>query len=110
MDNIGFNEAMRERRRMPVNPGVRSFLLQTENRGGGVMKQPRMNRAVLENIELEYEIVGAAEPVVLIHPGHFADWFTPLLGEPLTPPPRFSVGQVTSPARTRGSHHCLPLA
>ena len=46
------------------------------------MKQRRMNRAALENIELEYEIVGAAEPVVLIHPGHFADWFTPLLGEP----------------------------
>ena len=45
------------------------------------MKQRRMNREVLENIELEYEIVGAAEPVVLIHPGHFADWFTPLLGE-----------------------------
>ncbi len=46
------------------------------------MKKQRMKRAVLENIELEYEIVGAAEPVVLIHPGHFADWFTPLLGEP----------------------------
>jgi pimeloyl-ACP methyl ester carboxylesterase len=46
------------------------------------MKNQRMKRAILENIELEYEIVGAAEPVVLIHPGHFAGWFTPLLGEP----------------------------
>lgn len=46
------------------------------------MKQRRMDRAALEGIELEYEIRGAGEPVVLIHPGHFADWFAPLLGEP----------------------------
>jgi pimeloyl-ACP methyl ester carboxylesterase len=32
-------------------------------------------------MELEYEIRGVGEPVVLIHPGHFADWFTPLLAE-----------------------------
>jgi pimeloyl-ACP methyl ester carboxylesterase len=41
-----------------------------------------MDRARLEGIELEYEIQGAGEPVVLIHPGHFADWFAPLLDEP----------------------------
>jgi pimeloyl-ACP methyl ester carboxylesterase len=41
-----------------------------------------MERATLEGVELEYEIRGAGEPVVLIHPGHFADWFTPLLAEP----------------------------
>ena len=46
------------------------------------MKQRRMDRAALEGIELEYETKGAGEPVVLIHPGHFADWFTPLLDEP----------------------------
>lgn len=46
------------------------------------MKQRRMDRAALKGIELEYEIRGAGEPVVLIHPGHFADWFAPLLGEP----------------------------
>ncbi len=46
------------------------------------MTQPRMDRAAIEGIELEYEIWGAGEPVVLIHPGHFADWFTPLLAEP----------------------------
>ena len=46
------------------------------------MKPRRMDRAALEDVELEYEVRGAGEPVVLIHPGHFADWFTPLLDEP----------------------------
>jgi len=46
------------------------------------MKRRGMERAALEGIELEYEIRGAGEPVVLIHPGHFADWFAPLLDEP----------------------------
>jgi pimeloyl-ACP methyl ester carboxylesterase len=46
------------------------------------MTQRRMDRAALEGIELESEVRGAGEPVVLIHPGHFADWFTPLLDEP----------------------------
>jgi pimeloyl-ACP methyl ester carboxylesterase len=46
------------------------------------MKQQRMERAALEGIELEYEVRGAGEPVVLIHPGHFADWFAPVLAEP----------------------------
>ena len=41
-----------------------------------------MARMALEGIELEYETRGAGEPVVLIHPGHFADWFAPLLEEP----------------------------
>jgi pimeloyl-ACP methyl ester carboxylesterase len=47
------------------------------------MKQRRMDRAALDGIQLEYEIRGAGEPVVLIHPRHFADWFTPLLNEPV---------------------------
>jgi pimeloyl-ACP methyl ester carboxylesterase len=46
------------------------------------MKQQCMGRAVLDGIELEYAIRGSGEPVVLIHPGHFADWFMPLLDEP----------------------------
>jgi pimeloyl-ACP methyl ester carboxylesterase len=46
------------------------------------MKQRRMDRAALEGVELEYEVRGTGEPVVLIHPGHFADWFMPLLDEP----------------------------
>jgi pimeloyl-ACP methyl ester carboxylesterase len=46
------------------------------------MTQQRMDRAALEGIELEYAVRGAGEPVVLIHPGHFADWFMPLLAEP----------------------------
>jgi pimeloyl-ACP methyl ester carboxylesterase len=46
------------------------------------MKPRRMDRAALEDVELEYEVRGAGEPIVLIHPGHFADWFMPLLDEP----------------------------
>lgn len=46
------------------------------------MARTRMDRATIEGIELEYETHGTGEPVVFIHPGHFADWFTPLLREP----------------------------
>jgi pimeloyl-ACP methyl ester carboxylesterase len=42
----------------------------------------RMDRAAIDGIELEFEIRGAGEPVVLIHAGHFADRFRPLLDEP----------------------------
>ena len=41
-----------------------------------------MDRAELDGIEIEYDVRGAGEPVVLIHPGHFADWFAPLFDEP----------------------------
>ena len=48
------------------------------------MKHQRMERAALgEGVELEYEIRGAGEPVILIHPGHFAAWFAPLLDQPV---------------------------
>jgi pimeloyl-ACP methyl ester carboxylesterase len=40
-----------------------------------------MDRAVLDDVELEYEVHGSGEPVLFIHPGIFADWFTPLLQE-----------------------------
>jgi pimeloyl-ACP methyl ester carboxylesterase len=41
-----------------------------------------MNRAAIDDIELEYEVRGAGEPVVLMHAGVFADWFRPLLQQP----------------------------
>ena len=41
-----------------------------------------MDRAVIDGVELEYEICGAGEPVVLVHHGAGADWFGPLLEEP----------------------------
>jgi pimeloyl-ACP methyl ester carboxylesterase len=40
-----------------------------------------MDRALLGDVELEYEVHGSGEPVLLVHPGIFADWFTPLLRE-----------------------------
>jgi pimeloyl-ACP methyl ester carboxylesterase len=40
-----------------------------------------MDRAALGDVELEYELRGDGEPVLLIHPGIFADWFTPLFQE-----------------------------
>ena len=47
-----------------------------------MVRPGHMDRAALDGVELEYEIRGVGEPVVLIHPGHFADWFVPLLEEP----------------------------
>jgi pimeloyl-ACP methyl ester carboxylesterase len=41
-----------------------------------------LNRAVLDGIELEYEVQGVGEPVILVHAGVFAEWFVPLLKEP----------------------------
>jgi pimeloyl-ACP methyl ester carboxylesterase len=41
-----------------------------------------MSRASLDGIELEYEVRGAGEPVVLVHAGVFARWYQPLLDEP----------------------------
>ena len=42
-----------------------------------------MNRAQIGGRELEYEIRGAGEPVVLVHGSHVADAFAPLLVEPV---------------------------
>lgn len=39
-------------------------------------------RAAMDDLGLEYEVRGVGEPVVLIHAGGCADWFTGLLGEP----------------------------
>jgi hypothetical protein len=62
------------------------------------MKQSRWDRAALEGIELEYEIRGAGEPVLLIHPGHFADWFMPLPNvEPFVLPGATHLLQIQNP-------------
>jgi len=42
----------------------------------------RMSRAGLDGVELEYEVRGGGEPVVLVHAGVFAGWYKPLLDEP----------------------------
>jgi pimeloyl-ACP methyl ester carboxylesterase len=41
-----------------------------------------MKRAALDRMELEYEIRGSGEPIVLVHHGAGADWFDPLWEEP----------------------------
>ena len=41
-----------------------------------------MDIARLDGVEIEYEVHGDGEPVLLIHPGIFADWFAPLVRQP----------------------------
>src|SRR5262245_28619475 len=41
-----------------------------------------MNHARVDGVELEYEMRGSGEPVVLVHAGVFGSWFNPLLEEP----------------------------
>jgi pimeloyl-ACP methyl ester carboxylesterase len=45
-------------------------------------KTRSMSRANLDGVELEYEVRGVGEPVVLVHAGVFARWYKPLLDEP----------------------------
>jgi pimeloyl-ACP methyl ester carboxylesterase len=40
-----------------------------------------MDVANLDGIQLEYEVCGAGEPVILIHAGVFGEWFKPLMEE-----------------------------
>jgi pimeloyl-ACP methyl ester carboxylesterase len=42
----------------------------------------RMQRACVDGVDLEYEIRGTGEPVVLVHAGVLADWFVPLIARP----------------------------
>src|SRR5262249_42044222 len=44
--------------------------------------QGQMKRALLDGVELEYELRGSGEPVVLIHWGVGVVWAEPLLDEP----------------------------
>jgi pimeloyl-ACP methyl ester carboxylesterase len=64
-----------------LSGGISGVLAQALKRRH-VMKQRHLDRAVLEGVELAYEVRGAGEPVVLVHAGIFADWFTPLVEEP----------------------------
>ena len=41
-----------------------------------------MQRAQVNGAELEYDVVGSGEPLLLIHGGLLADAFFPLLAEP----------------------------
>jgi pimeloyl-ACP methyl ester carboxylesterase len=68
-----------------------SMLLLAVVPAGGLAQQTRsgqenpmtsMSRASLEGIELEYEVRGGGEPVVLVHAGVFASWFRPFTSEP----------------------------
>ena len=45
------------------------------------MTGSNLHRADLDGVELEYEVSGGGEAVVLLHAGLSADWFTPLMGE-----------------------------
>ena len=38
-------------------------------------------RVKLDGVELDCEIRGAGDPIVLVHAGLFADWFTPLVDQ-----------------------------
>ncbi len=42
-----------------------------------------MERALIQGVELEYQVHGNGEPVLLVHPGIFSDWFVPLLDQPV---------------------------
>jgi pimeloyl-ACP methyl ester carboxylesterase len=44
---------------------------------------PEMERAAVDGLELEYELRGSGEPVVLIHWGLCAAWAEPLMEEPV---------------------------
>ncbi len=73
----------------------------------------RLLRARVDGVELEYEVLGAGDPVVLIHAGVCADWFAPLLtaaGAPRCPPHRqLSPRRVRRQrARRRSARHRPP--
>jgi pimeloyl-ACP methyl ester carboxylesterase len=42
-----------------------------------------MHRPAFGDVELDYEISGAGEPIVLVHHGAGRNWFGPLLEEPV---------------------------
>jgi pimeloyl-ACP methyl ester carboxylesterase len=63
-----------------VIPGRTSAQGVVTQTSGGAAKH--LSRAAIDGIELEYEIRGSGEPVMLMHAGVLADWFRPLLEEP----------------------------
>lgn len=60
---------------------VETFPIDT--RSNQVEEQRVMNRAAVDGVELEYEILGAGETVVLVHAGVLPHWFKPLLKQPV---------------------------
>jgi pimeloyl-ACP methyl ester carboxylesterase len=42
----------------------------------------QMHRANLDGVQLDYEVRGVGDPVILVHAGVFGDWFKPLMEEP----------------------------
>jgi len=46
------------------------------------MRQRSLERAALDGVELEYEVRGAGEPVMLVHAGACGDWFKGLMEQP----------------------------
>src|SRR5512134_1761848 len=62
---------------------IRSTTRSTLKNISGFFRERRapMNRAQIGESELEYEVRGAGEPVVLVHGAHIADAFAPLLSE-----------------------------
>ena len=65
-----------------------------------------MERATVDGLELEYELRGSGEPVVLIHWGVSATWAEPLLDEPALAD-RFRLLGVP-PRRVRGQQRDRP--
>ena len=65
-----------------ASPGIG----QPKNAGGAVdwshaWGRKTMERVRIDEIELECEVRGSGEPVVLIHAGVCAEWFKPLMAE-----------------------------
>ena len=46
------------------------------------MRQRSLERAALDGVELEYEVWGSGEPVMLVHAGACGDWFKGLMEQP----------------------------
>ena len=63
-----------------------------------------MDRARIDGVELEYEIRGTGEPVVLMHAGVCAEWFRPLLEE--THSPTAAVSSATTALATQVAVAC----
>ena len=47
-----------------------------------VWTAPQRDRFTVAGVDLEYEVGGTGDTVVLIHAGVCAEWFAPLLREP----------------------------
>src|SRR5205823_13241806 len=61
----------------------RGFARLLDNRLHGAAVSEDWSAASVDGVELAYQTVGQGEPVLLIHAGVVADWFAPLLGEPV---------------------------